>query len=341
MDGGRRLLRSLTEAARALAAPSSAHAPPAFAGSLGGLTHARSIPMPAACAPAPPIARARRAERRGWRVLRLHALAALRMPGVGSALAVGLLVAAALTGAVCGGQYTAFVEANGAVGDVLARALGFGIDAVTITGARELSVKEILAGAGVDQRSSLLFVNAADIRARLLAMPLVQDAGVHKLFPNRLVITITERRPFALWQMNGVVSVIAADGTAIDKMRDQRFDDLPFVVGDDANAHVAEFMRLLDAAGDLRPQIRAGVYIGDRRWNLNLKNGLEVRLPEINPEPAVAEFASMVDRSQLLDKDLISVDMRMPGRLVARISEEAQAARAQMLARKHKKGGPM
>ena len=39
-------------------------------------------------------------------------------------------------GAIRGGQFQAFVARHGSVGDVAARALGFGIDAVTVSGAR-------------------------------------------------------------------------------------------------------------------------------------------------------------------------------------------------------------
>ena len=43
----------------------------------------------------------------------------------------------------------------------------------------------------------------------------IADAAVLKLYPNRLQITITERHAFALWQKNGRLSVIAADGTVL------------------------------------------------------------------------------------------------------------------------------
>lgn len=292
------------------------------------------MPPAAQTSNAPPL---RRSERRDWRA-RLIEIA--RKPGLGAGLALGLLATAGLLGIVRGGQYEQFVANQGKLRDVIARALGFGVRAITITGGRELGVKEILAAGGVSPRSSLLFLDADKVRQKLMKLPLVKDASVDKLFPNRLVIDITERKPFALWQKDGKVSVVAADGTPIDRMRDQRFVDLPFVVGENANLHVAQFMRLLSAAGDLRPKIRAGVYVGGRRWNLNLTNGMEVDLPETGASAAVAAFARVARESDLLDKDLISIDLRMPGRLVVRISEEAAAARLKALAHKHGQGGP-
>ena len=63
--------------------------------------------------------------------------------------------------------------------------------------------EEILAIAGVTGRSSLLFLDADEARARLQANPWIADATVLKLFPDRLHITVKEREVFALWQKDG------------------------------------------------------------------------------------------------------------------------------------------
>src|SRR6202011_6247539 len=115
------------------------------------------------------------------------------------------------------------------------KALGFSIKAVTIAGERELKEQDILAVAGIGPRNSLLFLELAKIRERLKQLPLVKEAAVTKLYPDRLLIEIEERQPFALWQSDGQVQIVAADGVAVAPMRDQRFTRLPLVVGARAN----------------------------------------------------------------------------------------------------------
>ena len=82
-----------------------------------------------------------------------------------------------------------------------------------------------------------------------------------------------------MWQKDGQVHAIAADGALIDDVRDGRYVDLPFVVGEGANERVREFIALLDALGELRPRVDAGVLVGQRRWNLKMKSGVDVKLP--------------------------------------------------------------
>jgi cell division protein FtsQ len=96
---------------------------------------------------------------------------------------------------------------------------------------------------------------------------------------------------------------------------------------------------LLDAAGELRSKIRAGILVGERRWTLKLTNGLDVKLPEQNPQAAVGQFVRLAREMRLLDKDILAVDLRLPGRLNVRLSDEAYGARLEALARKKPKGG--
>ena len=254
--------------------------------------------------------------------------------GFGALLVVLFLGSVGAYGVAIGGGYHRFVAANGAPADILAKAMGFGVDVITISGQRSLSADEALAAAAVTDRHSLLFLDALAVRERLMATPLIKDARVRKLYPGRLVIELTERDEFALWQSDGQIFVVAQDGKPIDVLRDERFVNLPFVVGEGANERVAEFQRIVDAAGDFKSKIRAGVLVTNRRWNVKLTTGVDVKLPEQNPEGAMAALARLSRTQQIADKDVISIDMRVPGRIAARLSEEAAALRAEAQAKK-------
>ena len=265
---------------------------------------------------------------RAARAPRWLAFGARSPRGFGLALSLALIGGVGALGALRGGQYQAFAERNGALPDFLARAAGLGISAVTISGQSELREPEILAAAGIGPKGSLLFLDAAEARRKLEALPLVKQASVRKLYPDQVVIEIKERTAYALWQEGGEVRTVAIDGTPIDQMRDQRFIALPFVVGKGANEHLAEFAALLEAAGDVGPRIAAGVYVGERRWNLKMASGLDVKLPEAEPAAAVAELAKLERQSRILERDVLALDFRVEGRVFAKLSEQAAAARA-------------
>lgn len=319
MDGRGRFLRSV----RALNSGSPAAA----------LAPAGALLLPQSFAPpreaAPPARRLRLTP--SQKILRF-----LASPGIGTAFSVAVLAAAGCYGAIKGGHYAAFVAAQGAPADIIAKALGFTIEAVTISGERELKEQDVLNVAGISPKSSLVFLDAAKIRERLKGLALVKEAAITKLYPNRLLIEIEERQPYALWQMNGEIKVVAADGVALAPLRDKRFVHLPFVAGAGANEKLTQYVALLDAAGDLRGEIAAGIRVSGRRWTLRTSKGIDILLPERDPEAAVARLAELQRSYHLLDKDVLAIDLREPGRLVARLTEEAAAERSAALTGKGK-----
>jgi cell division protein FtsQ len=322
MDGRGRLLRSLT-------ALNMGFGPAAMA-------YAGALPAPEIHSARPIMAPVRR-PRQG---LRHKTLARLAGPGTGACFSLALLAATGAYGAVKGGHYAAFVAAQGEPADIVAKALGFSIKAVTIAGERELKEQDVLAVAGIGPRNSLLFLDVAKIREKLKQLALVKDAAVTKLYPDRLLIEIEERQPFALWQCDGRVQIVAADGVPVAAMRDQRFIHLPLVVGAGADEKLDQYLALLEAAGDLRERIVAGVLVAGRRWTLKTATGIDVLLPETEPEAALARLVDLHRTSRVLDKDILSLDFRQRGRLIARLAQEAAAERAAMLSSKTKaKGG--
>ena len=293
-----------------------------------GRTARRPLGQIAADAPPPKVLlRAERAQRAplNWR-LRLDRPAPHRFD---IALTLFVLLGAALLGAERGGQLDGVVTEASRAGDWVARSVGLGVTVVTVSGTTHMSEPRILAIAGIDASRSLPFFDVAEAKARLEADPLIKQASVRKLYPNQVVIDIVERTPYAVWQKDGDVSAIAADGAPIDEVTDGRYADLPFVVGEGANARVREYVQLLDAMEELKPRVEAGVLVGQRRWNLRLKSGVDIKLPEDNPLAAVTELLRLQRQSRILDKDMLALDFRVPGRVFVRLTEDAAAAWAE------------
>jgi len=239
-----------------------------------------------------------------------------------------------VAGAWQGGQLEAMRAAFGEPHHLIARAAGFGIERVTITGHAELTEAEIVAAAGIDSHLSLAFVDPAAIRARLLELPLVKDATIRKLYPGDLVVELTERDAFALWQQDGEVKVVSGDGTPIDALRDARFSALPLVVGEGANLRAREFAGLMAGAPDIGPRVRAGMLIAGRRWNLKLLNGVLVKLPEHEPEAAMARLSALQREHRLLERDVIAIDFREGDRIAVRLSADSAEERREAAKKK-------
>ncbi|MGN6748537.1 MAG: cell division protein FtsQ/DivIB [Xanthobacteraceae bacterium] len=261
--------------------------------------------------------------------------------GAGVAASLLLLGGTLAYGAIAGGHVAAVTDWLKGARDNAANALGFGIAAVSVSGGNQINREQALALAGVTGRSTLLFFDAETARARLLANPWIADAAVLKLYPDRLLITLTERRAFALWQRNGQINVIAEDGTVLQPFVEDRYRGLPLVVGSGAERRAKDFVGLIDRYPEIRSAVRASVLVADRRWNLRLTNGLDVRLPERDLQAALERLVKLDHDKKLLSRDITSIDLRLPDRVTVRLSDAAAQARDEAFKanQKKKKGG--
>jgi cell division protein FtsQ len=255
----------------------------------------------------------------------------------GLAATLFLLAASAGLGIVKGGHYDDFATALADTRNALANSAGFRIATVAINGRKQLSQDEILAIGGVNGRSSLLFLDAAAVRDRLKSNPWIADATVIKYFPTGLQIDIVERTAFALWQQNGKLSVIADDGAVLEPYVSRRFLSLPLVVGKGAETHARDFLALLARYPQVNSVTRAAIYVGERRWNLRTRDGLDIRLPETDVGNALSTLSRLDKEDRLFSRDIVAVDMRLSDRLTVQLSDDAAKAREDQLKKTVKK----
>lgn len=273
----------------------------------------------------------------GWRWPRPlrrcgNSLIELKVPrGVGSTAASMLLLASVCYGVVIGGHGPQIIENVQDLCDAAANRLGFRISEIAFDGEQEVGRDEILVLAGITNHSSLLFLDAARTRARLLSNPWIADATVLKLYPDRLRIEIKERKPFALWQRDGRVSLIAADGIVLETTVPARFVELPRVVGKGAEQRAQDFLALIGRFPAIANRTEASIFVAERRWNLRLKDGVEILLPESDAERALGILVDLDRGEKLLSRAIVAVDLRLRDRVTVRQSDVAAAAREQML----------
>jgi cell division protein FtsQ len=175
------------------------------------------------------------------------------------------------------------------------------------------------------------------VRDKLKANPWIADATVLKLYPDRLQIDITERSAFALWQQDGRLSVIADDGAVLEPYVARRFISLPLVVGKGAETRARDFLALLARYPQVSSVTKAAIFVGERRWNLRLNDGLDIKLPENDVGNALAALSKLDREERLFSRDIVAVDMRLPDRLTVQLSDDAAKAREEMFKKQAQK----
>ena len=228
--------------------------------------------------------------------------------GVLGAIGVGLYLADPA------GRAQALVENAAALGD----AAGLEVREVILEGRANTPLDLVNAALGVRRGDPILGFSPTETRARLETIAWVESAHVERRLPGTILVRLTERTPFAIWQHQGRFSIIDREGKVVTSETLDAFGPLPLVVGAGADRTAAALYDLLLAYRAILERTQALVRVGERRWNLRLHNGMDILLPEGQEAPALNRLAEMHARQSLLDRPLVAIDMRLPDRMVLR-----------------------
>jgi cell division protein FtsQ len=211
------------------------------------------------------------------------------------------------------------VKAGQAVGEA-----GFTLKHVEIKGAEHVSRLDVYNIAFDQADAAMPLVDLEETRERLLRFGWIRDARVSRRLPDTLVVDIVERKPAAIWQHNQQLALIDMDGMVLEPVKLDAMPDLPLLIGPDANRQAGALARLVEAAPQLKPVMAGATWIGGRRWDIRFQTGEVLALPEGEEAGtrALARFAQIDQQNQLLGHGFVRFDMRIPGKLIARISAD-------------------
>jgi cell division protein FtsQ len=201
---------------------------------------------------------------------------------------------------------------------------GFKVDTILVEGrvfASRDGLKNLI---DVERGDSIYQADLDDVRARLEDVTWVKSAVVERHLPDTVYIRLIERTPLALWQKNNKLSVVDEDGVVLTDMGLERFKNLLIIVGEHAPIHAAELVATIEAEPDLKSRVESAKWVGDRRWDLFLKNGVSIRLPEEDLGEALRRLASAQAEGKVMDRKIESIDLRDPMRLVVQTSPGAE-----------------
>ena len=196
--------------------------------------------------------------------------------------------------------------------------LGFRLHRVEVQGAPEMAKADILAAAALYRDAPILDVDLDALRKRVEATGWVRDAKIVRLLPDTLIIAVGPRAPAAVWQRQGVLHVVDADGKLINGADPARFPALPLVVGEGAAEEARNILPLLRQRPALMAKVDALVRVDGRRWDLRLKDGSLIQLPAIGEDSALIRLDQLDQKQRLLALGFERVDLRDADELVVR-----------------------
>ncbi|MBL4874326.1 MAG: cell division protein FtsQ/DivIB [Rhodobacteraceae bacterium] len=184
--------------------------------------------------------------------------------------------------------------------------------------------QQILTVTGLKFPISSMKLDVGALKRAVETLDAVETAQVRVLGGGALEILTVERDPIMVWRDGDVLRLIDNEGRRVaDIARRSARVDLPLIVGLGADLEVAEAMNLIRVAAPISDRVRGLVRIGERRWNLVLDRGQTIMLPEFGAVSALRRVIGLHQAEDLLNRDVLSVDMRNSNRPILRLTDKA------------------
>jgi cell division protein FtsQ len=200
---------------------------------------------------------------------------------------------------------------------------GFSVQDILVEGRIHTDADVLRALLNTEQGDPLLAFNPSEAKEMIERIAWVKEAHVERRLPQTIYIGLQERKPLALWQHKGKVRIVDTDGETITDRKKQEFKELPIIIGANAPRHAPGLLSMVSVEPVLAERLDAASWIGDRRWDITLKSGATIKLPEQGVELALRRLVKAQKDDGLLDKRVKMIDVREADRIIVRTNPGA------------------
>ena len=185
---------------------------------------------------------------------------------------------------------------------------------VYVSGRIKESRANILNAINVTLGESLLTIDLENIRENLNNLSWVKDSSVYLLPLGRLEIEIYEYIPFGKYtDVNNNTFLINKNGVKFSNININEFESLFKLYGKDALLQVTELPLIINKLKSFNFHASKIERIDSRRWNIYLKEGFLIKLPNIDPLNSIDALYKLDNNINY--NNLTFVDLRIKDRV--------------------------
>ena len=185
----------------------------------------------------------------------------------------------------------------------------FKIEEIQIFGINIIKENTILKALNLKKESSLYEIDLNEIHKIIKGINFISEVTIERKFNNTLKISIIEKKPVGILQKNNNYKIITKDGTLINEKEIHNFSHLPIFNGKNVEHNVNKILSLLNEI-DFLKYIWSVTLVNERRWNLNLKNGITILLPEKEFSSSLKKINNLNKNHNFLQSNLVEIDLR-------------------------------
>ena len=185
------------------------------------------------------------------------------------------------------------------------------ITRILVKGGQESLKKEIITLVENAATEGFSALNAQALRDKIEDIRKVKKAFVKFSTDGLVIVNVIERKEAVVFLNNDLYEVLDSNGIILSiKQNYEGLSSLPLLVGKDASKNINALLALVNEIGSYQSEVLYYEWVGERRWDIHMKNELIFKLPENNLSRALKLMRIFLQETNRLSKRVISIDLR-------------------------------
>ena len=192
----------------------------------------------------------------------------------------------------------------------------YNLSEVKISNLNFLTEKEILNYFNSYIDKSIFLIPLKKIANEIREIKWVKNINIKSNYKNTLIVIIDEEIPLGIYDNNNQRILFSKDLVVLDIIQNNnKYKNLITFFGSNSFYNLNKL--ILNLENNFKQFIESATYIGNRRWNLKLKNQIILKLPEKNINHAIINYKNIYSNFSNTDlKDIESVDLRINNKAI-------------------------
>jgi cell division protein FtsQ len=216
------------------------------------------------------------------------------------------------------------IDSSMRVPSQLLQRLGLSLENVYVEGRGKTSRDEILNALQLKRGDYIFKADLKECYDNIKKLKWVRSVMIERRLPSTLYIHLIEKKPMAFWQQKQKFYLIDSQGNVIDESKRELFPHFLVVTGEKAPQALPKLLTILNQYQTLRDQLSGAMYVGQRRWDLMLKNGMCINLPEADIAKSCQLILKLIKDNRLDNPKIKSVDLRNADRIYFYLNDTPQ-----------------
>lgn len=184
------------------------------------------------------------------------------------------------------------------------------LEKILVEGQINTSKETILRSVNAKIGDPILALDLGLIKQKIEKNDWVKNSFVERKLPNKLHIVLIEREPIARWQYSKQILLIDDEANIIKEPPSSSYNNLILVVGSDAHIYANELIQILKTDLELFKKVEAAIRYGERRWDLKMRDGMIIKMPENSLNKAWLYLIKLHKDKKLFNNEIEMIDLR-------------------------------